>query len=144
MIDADDEDAWPFEERSDALSMESLRILLDAREPLTRLDDLGTAWRLGSIQISKLRPERVAGFTSDLTAACVFRKQWFHFPDIERSGWAVIFRVREPRSAPGPTSEYLCGWVPPAREADADRWVAFLNAEIDARLSGAETSDAKP
>lgn len=102
-------------------------------------------WRIGgSVGISKNYAGCKAGWHTDLLAESRFFKQWFDFPDINACGWAIIFRHLEPKPGPGPHSEYFAGWVPPEREADADRWIAFLNSEIQARLAGLPTPNAKP
>jgi hypothetical protein len=41
-----------------------------------------------------------------------------------QSGWAVVFHTS------GDPDRYLAGWVPREREAEADKWIEFLNAEI--------------
>src|SRR5262245_40669564 len=93
----ENDDEWPCDWTSEAIHDAGLRVRVDGRAALSKLDDVGYAWRLGTTEIHKLDPGYVAGWASTLTDACRFRKQGFDFPELDRAGWAVIFRVAEPK-----------------------------------------------
>ena len=91
-------------------------------DPLDGIAQNERYWRIGLIEISKFDASFRVGFGAGLGPEARFYTRSF---DVDgRKGVAVLF-------APSETaSEFLAGWVPPDREAEANEWVAFLNGEI--------------
>ena len=85
----------------------------------------------GSPRFDKRRPQFSTGFWTGLDERARFLKRWFDFPDLGKRGWSIIFQDFPP---PGPDCEWFLGWVPPEREAEADGWIAFMNAETQRLL----------
>ena len=104
--------------------------------PLNGIEELGTEWNLGSLTIDKRRPAWRMGWGGRLTSASHLRKQRFDFANTNQRGWALIFRSFDRDAKTGLPEEFFVGWVPPEREADADRWIDFLNSQIKDRLVG--------
>jgi len=101
-------------------------------EPLARIKETRSEWRLGSVTVDKRECQGGTGWRLGLTAESCF----FKFPATVE-GKAVIGVVMRMWTPPdGATIEYLAGWVPADREAEADNWIGFLNAEIAKRLAG--------
>ncbi len=101
------------------------------REPLAGVEESEHEWWLGTISIGKRHPVWRSGHAHPLKADARFYKQRFELED--RSGWAVVFRPQDP---PAPNvGDYFVGWVDLSREADVERWLAFLNGEIAARTA---------
>jgi len=99
------------------------------REPLTGVEETEHEWWIGTLSIGKVHAVWRSGHAHPLRPDAHFYKQWFDFDD--RRGWAVIFRPQDP---PAPkVGDYFIGWADPSREADVDRWLAFLNNEIAVR-----------
>ena len=99
--------------------------------PLVGIQETAHEWLLGTISIGKQHASWRAGYSHPLKSGSRFYKQWFDL-DNDR-GWAVVFRPEEP---PHPdVGDYFVGWVPAGRDADADDWIQFLNAEISSRLA---------
>lgn len=94
------------------------------------INDAEMEWFLGTFSIHKRLPQYRVGYSFDLAPESRLFRRWFDLPDAEIRGWAIIFRGRTA------DDEILIGWVPPEREAVADRWISFLNAEIQHRLKG--------
>ncbi len=115
----------------------------------------------GSLKINRRWASFRSGYTYSLRPESHFYKRWFEFPDLGKRGWAIIFQAFDPAKAPeavtldeaqcddysdddnitrlnfinsGRRAEFIAGWVPPEDEAKADEWIAFLNAEIQARV----------
>lgn len=105
-------------------------------EPSTGLYETGGFWGLqsSSVRINKRFPEFSAGFNWDLAPTSHFYKRWFDYPDLGKRGWMIMFQVHPPDEPGHRPAEYICAWVPPDREKDADQWIDFLNAEIRDRL----------
>ena len=95
------------------------------REPLARLEQTDTEWRLGTLSIDKLCPRFRQGWSFELQPEARFTKQRFNADGV--CGCAVIFHAIDGRGAPTMTQDYFVGWVPTAREFELDRWIAFLN-----------------
>ncbi len=107
---------------------QALRFGLKVRpKPLVGIKDTVGEWQLGTLGIAKTDPSFRSGWSFSLTPTAHFAKQWSDIDD--RRGWAVTFR------SGGVNGDFVAGWVPPEREAEADQWIAFLNAEIAARLA---------
>lgn len=116
--------------------MKSLMRTLMTR-PTAGIRDTGDSWGLDvGPRINKRRATFTDGFGYDLHPKSHFYKRWFDFPETNKRGWAVIFQVAPPGEKWARMSEYFAAWVPPEREADADRWIEFLNGEIRKRLDG--------
>lgn len=100
-------------------------------EPLVGVEETEHEWWLGMISIGKRHPAWRSGHAHPLRADARFYTQRF---DLEgRSGCAVVFRPQDPPATN--VGDYFVGWVEASREADAERWVAFLNGEIAARTA---------
>jgi hypothetical protein len=116
---------------------EHIAFMLDGgtRGLIERLVETQDDWGFGgSLWISKtyahyslLDGSRRRGF--DLTENTRFEKAWFEF-ESGAKGWAIWFHAPE-LPLRGRT---LCGWVPVDKESDVTGWLAFLNAEIEARV----------
>jgi hypothetical protein len=106
------------------------------REPLDGIHEKEYQWDLGQVTISKKEPIFRVGYWEPLNSDSRFYKRPFDFGPTSR-GTAAIFQVFDPMSSTPGKCEYLVGWVPPEREADLDRWIAFLNTEIAKRVSPA-------
>jgi hypothetical protein len=93
-----------------------------------------------AVHIDKRPPYYSDGFEHRLEPSAHFYKRRFDFADLNKAGWAIVFQTLPPDedSTSERTAEYFAAWVPPDREADADRWIAFLNAEILDRLDRAD------
>lgn len=122
---------------TEAVTDDRLRVLLGIhRAPVERVEDTGDSWALGpSVRIHKRFATFSTGFGYDLLPWSRFYRRPFDFPDLGKRGSVIVFQFFPPGLLPWPTAEYFAGWVPPEREADADRWVAFLNDEIRARVA---------
>lgn len=113
------------------------------REPIDRLKEAESYWSFGSpspVRFDRRRPAFSYGFGAQLDPRATLLKRRFDFPDLNRTGWAIIFQNSPP---PGEQCEWFLGWVPPEREGEADTWIAHLNAEIAARFREA-AARAKP
>jgi tetratricopeptide (TPR) repeat protein len=121
-----------------------LRIFLRGTrsEPLRTLQDLDGWLHLFTFSISRDRPVYSDGWTHDLRPESRLYKRWFDLPDTKKRGWAIIFRIFDPQEPGTKNFESIPGWVPPEREADADRWIRRLNDEIHARLTAAAKEPA--
>lgn len=120
---------------TDAITDKSLKTLLQIMDPIDRLHETGDAWGFGqSLRIDRRWAKYSDGFNWDLRPESHFYKRRFDFPDMGTKGCAIIFQAFPPIDPPAQRSEYFAGWVPLDREADADQWIAFLNAEIRDRL----------
>jgi len=109
-------------------------VILD--QPLERIEEAETVWRLGHCQVSKLTDSGGSGWTPRFGEEACFRREWFDFPDLGRRGWAIILLVTMSREGEDRVPvEQIAGWVPPEREAQADQWIAFLNLQIVKRLA---------
>lgn len=105
-------------------------------DPLLRIGETDTEWKLGTFSLDKYQPIFRIGYGGGLTSESRFRKQWFDISEKNVSGWAAIFRSFDiGRKGDGP-EEFFVGWVPPEREADIDVWISFLNEEVAKRLRG--------
>jgi hypothetical protein len=116
----------------------TLRILLGGSRaaPLEKLEESRAAWHLGTFSILKHQASYHNGFGYALHPESCFYKRWFNFPDLEKSGWAVLFHASDPDPGSDPDdSEQFPGWVPAERVGDADIWIEFLNGEVRARLA---------
>jgi len=98
-------------------------------------------WFDGNPRFEKRSPTYGVGWWFHMDERARFLKRWFDFPDLGKRGWAIIFQDFPP---PGPDCEWFLGWVPPEREAEADGWIAFMNAETQRLLreDAAETAKA--
>lgn len=140
----------PSEEKQtkhEAVTDDTIRLLLSAKKldgDFADLEDYKTEWSLGTFSISKLRPTYGIGWTLPLQPASRLYKRWFEFHDLAVRGWAIIFRIADPVGEPTGKFEVFVGWVPPERERDADRWIAFLNAQIHDRLVKAGKTPQRP
>jgi hypothetical protein len=112
------------------------------RHAIAQLKENDDAWMLGTFGIKKHSAGYTDGWGHSLRPESRFYKRWFEFPEIGARGWAIIFRIFDPVGESEDRCESFPGWVPPDREAEADRWIEFLNAEIAARLREAEKSAA--
>lgn len=97
----------------------------------------------GPVRIRKTRPHYDIGpQLFPLHPGTHFYKKPFSTPDPndstrEVSGVALWFE-KYPKDPPEMgESITLCGWVPVAREAEVDQWIAFLNGKITERLAAA-------
>lgn len=102
--------------------------------PLVGLKETEQEWWLGSLSLSKHAPSFRVGFGQALGRGAAFFKQWFEVGGLR--GWAIGFR--------SPGEVYFTGWVPPAREGEADRWIEFLNEEIEKRHVGIDSRGIQP
>lgn len=103
-------------------------------------DELGWSYG-GPIRIRKSRPFFDEGPVAvPLHPGTRFYKVPFSSGDV--AGVALWFE-KVPADPPvmGETIT-LCGWVPKAREAELDGWIAFLNGQITERLKEAPVSAA--
>lgn len=114
-----------------------LKIFLSGtrNNPLRTLEDFGTSLHLFTFSISRVRPVYSDGWTHDLRPESRLYKKWFDLADPAMRGWLIIFRIFDPREPEAKNFESIRGWVPPEREADADRWIRRINAEIRARFA---------
>lgn len=112
------------------------------RSPLDGLHDNGDEWMLGTFGILKRRASYSDGWVHNLRPESRFYKRWFEFPEIHARGWAIIFRIFDPIGEPKQEYESFPGWVQPGNEEAADRWIAFLNDQIKARLREAADKQA--
>ncbi len=124
----------------------ALRVFLKSFPPMEALDESGD-W-LGfpdnPLGIHKRDARYNTGWTAALTPGAHFLRRWFEFPELNRRGWAIIFRLyAADESGPDPI-EFFGGWVLPEQEADADQWIARLNTEIRARLAATADGAAGP
>jgi hypothetical protein len=111
---------------------EQLRMVAFESSPLVDIAESEAMFTLGSVSISRIDARFSVGFRSALHHDSRFRKQRFVFSSGRRA-CAVIFRRWE-RGEQGEPDEFLCGWVPEDREAEADQWIKFLNTELRWRL----------
>lgn len=104
------------------------------------LHETNMEWCLGTFSIHKHQPAYRIGWGFDLAPESHLLRRWFELEDVGVKGWAVIFHSKDP------DGEIFVGWVPEGRQADADRWIAFLNGEIHDRLvqSGQTPTNASP
>lgn len=110
------------------MTSEDLDILLDLHStPLEELSQDDNWWQLGPIGISKKHTTFTAGFGHPIKVGTKFDVHWFELGN--RRGWAIVL------TSGGTPPEYFVGWLPPADEAKARRWVATLNSEIQGRLA---------
>jgi len=133
--------------KHEAVTDDTIRLLLGAKKldgDFANLEDYKTEWSLGTFSISKLRPTYGIGWTLPLQPSSRLYKRWFEFNDLAVRGWAIIFRIADPVGPPTGKFEVFVGWVPSDRERDADRWIAFLNAEIHDRLVAAGKTPQRP
>jgi hypothetical protein len=114
-------------------TLEDLRVAVSTDRPLVDLEERETKWVLGGISISRNHPWFSYGYKASLRHDSHFRKQRFSFPELKRTGWAIIFRAWE-KGDEGRPEEFFAGWVPEERESDAIRWIKFLNQELRWRL----------
>jgi hypothetical protein len=101
--------------------------------PIDDLEENATGWSLGIISLSKAHPVFSYGFSGSLNHDSRFRKQSFTFAS-GAAAVALIFRRSDHAGKDGNAEEWFCGWVPPEREPEADRWIKFLNNELRWRL----------
>jgi len=103
---------------------------------LAGIKETESKWMLGPMSVSKRKAQGGTSWESAFDSTTAFRKDWFEFPDIDKRGWAIIFRNYTHRDRLGELPiEYVAGWVPPDRAARADEWIAFMNGEIQKRLA---------
>jgi len=128
--------------KSGIVTDDAIRTMVKLEAPLTDIKDDGADWQLGPLHVSHREASGGMGWRQRFHPATRLRKQWFSLPDGSR-GWAVIYRW-EDRGPDGAPVEYAVGWVQPERETDVDRWIAFLNDEIQKRVAQPSVSDAQP
>jgi len=92
-------------------------------------------WMLGRIYVDKHRPVFRWGWGFGLSNTSHFRSQRFSLDDIGRSGVAAIFHQFDEAEHGKPMVEMFAGWVPADEGAALDGWIAFMNSEIQKRLS---------
>jgi hypothetical protein len=111
---------------------DTLRMFLQGTrsEPLQSLREIDDRWLLGTFSIFKRRLSWNDGWTHSLRSESRLYKRRFEFADLAKSGWAIIFRIYDPEDEHARRFETFPGWVPLDREADADRWIEFLNRHI--------------
>jgi hypothetical protein len=112
---------------------ERIRISANEKRPLKDIEEREHDFVLGGIKLSKRFPLFGYGFNSPLSHDSRFRTQPFTFASGVRAV-AVIFRGWDVGTNTGQPEEWLCGWVPAARDNEATRWVKFLNRELRWRL----------
>jgi hypothetical protein len=108
--------------------------------------DEDSHWRLDAFGISKHEARYDIGYSFALWPESRMYKRWFDFPDLGKKGWAIVLRVWDTGSNERNPDVYekFPGWVPPAREQEADQWIAFLNQEIRARLRESGQTPKEP
>ena len=92
------------------------------------------------LAIHKRDPRYTTGWVMSLPEQCLFLRRWFDSHDLNRRGWAIIFRLIVPEEGGARPAEYFGGWVEHEQEALADAWIARLNEEIRARLASKGTT----
>lgn len=112
---------------------DKIRILANEKRPLVDIEERERDFVLGGIKLSKQFPSFGYGFNSPLSHDSRFRTQPFTFAS-GTPAIAVIFRGWDVGQTTGKPEEWLCGWVPEARQAEATRWIKFLNQELRWRL----------
>jgi hypothetical protein len=128
------------------MSDEALRLFVKAsRAPMTALDESADwiGFPRNPLAIHTRDALYTSGWTATLTPTCHFLSRRFDYPDLDRSGWAIIFRLYRPDdSGPDPV-EIFGGWVGAEQAALAEQLTARLNAEIGGRL-GAKAATTSP
>lgn len=130
-----------------AVTDDVIRTLISSagrRDPLEGLHENGSEWGLGTFGILKHGAGYSDGWGHSLRPESRFYKRWFEFPDLDKRGWAIIFRIFDPVGEPAHQYESFPGWVPADRAAEADEWIAFLNARIAERLSASAAQPTPP
>jgi hypothetical protein len=112
---------------------DKIRISANEKRPLVDIEEREHDFVLGGIKLSKRFPQFGYGFNSPLSYDSRFRTQPFTFASGTRAV-AVIFRGWDVGRDTRQPEEWLCGWVPEARHAEATRWIKFLNQELRWRL----------
>lgn len=137
-----DDDDLPPPSPTEGVTPERIRTWLELRPaPLTGIHETEHERTFdGSPRFDKRWPHYRAGFGRDLDERARFLKRWFDFPDLGKRGWAIIFQNYPP---PGPSCELFLGWVPHEREAEADGWISFMNAETARLLRESAAEKAK-
>ena len=107
---------------------------LTRSDPIQELRESDTQWHLDTFSILKRDAAWNNGWSFGLTPDARLYKRWFDAPEHQKKGWAIIFRIADPEHSPNGDHETFPGWVPPEREADADRWIEFLNNIIRRHL----------
>lgn len=121
---------------SDRMTDDELRIDLGLNaSPLTGVTDTDQEWWIGPLSLSKHYPGFRVGWGHPLPLGAKFVKQWFDLDG--HRGCAVLF------VSMGTPPLYFTGWVPPEREGDADKWIAFLNDEIAKRHAGIDSREGR-
>lgn len=131
----------------DLVTDEKLRLALwMISSPIDGLSEDEDGWHLALLEIHKRKPEYRTGYVCNLRPEARLYRRWFDFPDLEKRGWAIIFRGWDRDSDPQHPGAYETyrGWVPPEREKEADHWIAFLNQEIRARLRESGQTPKEP
>lgn len=133
-----DDDEWPSLGVQPATSVTDGRIRSSYRaKEISDLVEYEHEWLLNTFGIDRHEPYYRIGWSFGLRPESRLYLRWFELADEGVKGWAVVFRIFDPVGEPTTNYELFVGWVPPARKADAERWVEFLNAEIRDRLEEA-------
>jgi hypothetical protein len=130
---------------SRSYTTEDLRVFLRFHsQPLGGIEETEHEWWLGSLSLSKHHPTFRSGYSHQLEPNSTFRKRWFDPTEFSPRCWVVIFQAFDPNETNPEPPEYLVGWVPPEREQELDKWLAFLNGEIANRLDAARSIREEP
>lgn len=139
MIDGDGHPDYAVANAMAETDDEHIAYMLDGgtRGMIERLVETEDTWGFGgSLWISKTYAHYEAGALGASSGRIYalgehtrFEKAWFEL-DTGAKGWAVWFHAPELPLR----GRMLCGWVPADRESDITSWLAFLNAEIEARV----------
>ena len=100
---------------------------------LRGLEETPDCVRLGALEIGRTGHTYRFGYSYDISETSRFIKRAFDFPDLPRSGFAVIFRQFDRFTEEDDPPEFAIGWVGPDEEAALDGWLERLQEMLRER-----------
>lgn len=117
-----------------------VRYTVAHKPALAALVETEAQWKLGPLWIEKPRFRIRIGWGCEPSAETRFRTAPFDLPDLGQRGVVVIFRSCDRDLSEELPIEWVLGWVPGERVAEAEAWVATLNRELERHVP----ADAPP
>jgi hypothetical protein len=119
-----------------AVTSGDLRAALRAWPDFVRLrgpEETPACVRLGSLEIDRSGHTYRFGYSYDISETSRLLKRAFEFPDMQRAGFAVIFRQFDRFTEEDDPPEFAVGWVGVDEEDALDGWLDRLNGMLRER-----------